>query len=52
MKILKGKLDITQFLSGQDNAISLFKVFIPEEAIEASGQVSSIRIHEHIRIKS
>jgi dTDP-4-amino-4,6-dideoxygalactose transaminase len=39
MSIVESKINIAQFLSGQGNAIPLFKVFMPEGAIEASAQV-------------
>ncbi|HEX4838872.1 MAG TPA: DegT/DnrJ/EryC1/StrS family aminotransferase [Rhabdochlamydiaceae bacterium] len=39
MSIVENKVNVTQFLSGQGNAIPLFKVFMPEEAVEASSEV-------------
>ena len=39
MNTLNNELDVTRWLSGQGNAIPLFKVFMSEEAIQASNEV-------------
>lgn len=39
MVVVESQVNVTQFLSGQGNAIALFKVFMPEEAVQASAEV-------------